>query len=123
MKNEVKESLSIVPQIKQNNYVLAPDLKERKLINKDFKLTQKPKINFVKICKCEKGNILGLEDSISGRKHATSLKCISTEGAIYKIRADDLFRQLRKDERSWNKIKQIAYVKDAQIKEKMKASQ
>ena len=74
----------------------------------------------VKICTVEKGQILGIEDAFSQRKHKTSVKCASTAGMVYQIKIEDLFKHFRKDERSWKQVKETSLLKDAQIRQKMK---
>ena len=39
---------------------------------------------------------------------------------VYQIKIEDLFKHFRKDERSWNQVKETSLLKDAQIRQKMK---
>ena len=48
--------------------------------------------------------MLGQEDVIDERSYTTTVKCLSTEGALFSIKTQEFIRKLGNDERTWNII-------------------
>ena len=48
------------------------------------------------------GQILGLEDILCGRKYTSNVKCITKFGTVLRIKLDDFFKIVNKDDRSTN---------------------
>ena len=49
----------------------------------------------IKLKECGKGQILGWEDLVRGRKHTTSVRCFSKTGSLVKISAQDYINQMK----------------------------
>ena len=63
--------------------------------------------------------MLGQEDVINERNYTTTVKCLSTEGALFSIRTEEFVHKLGSDERVWNIIKGINVQKAENTKMKI----
>jgi len=58
------------------------------------------------------GQMFGDEDVVNSRRCTTTVKCTSTFGTLYSIKADEFIVKFSKDERTWNIITEIAGLKE-----------
>lgn len=64
--------------------------------------------------------MFGHEDILSGRKRTTGVKCISKDGIIHCISAQEFIARFIKDERTWTALKKIAENNDNILLERMR---
>ena len=64
--------------------------------------------------------MIGLEDYVGGRNHTITVRCSSTEGALYVITGAELEQRMMKDERTWNSLLDLAIERDQTIIGKIK---
>ena len=67
-----------------------------------------------------KGQILGLEDTLNGRRYTTSVKCITKGGSIFKIGKEEFFKIIQKDTKSIKYIEMFKQVMDQNTMGKVK---
>lgn len=72
--------------------------------------SQKLKGNFVSnlsVLIASRGQILGFEDILQGRRFTTSVRCITKTGSILRIRKEDFIKIIAKDQKSLKHLEQI----------------
>lgn len=56
--------------------------------------------------------MLGQEDVVNMREHTTTVKCISNEGSLFVIPADEFIARLSRDKKTWKMIIEYSLEKD-----------
>lgn len=67
-----------------------------------------------------KGQILGLEDILNGRRLTTSVKCITKKGSILKIKKEEFLRIIQKDNKSLKYLEGVKESRDENTIGKLK---
>ena len=80
-----------------------------------------PELN-VRIANVGVGQVLGFEDVILKRNYTTTVRCISTSGQIYAIKAEDFEQKLKKSDKTWKALIDSSYSKDIELLNKIYSS-
>ena len=62
----------------------------------------------VKVATVGRGQMIGLSDLIAERFFSTSVKCISSKGSVFEIKAEEFKQKLQKEYKTWNYLLQHA---------------
>ena len=58
----------------------------------------------MKMCLESQGKVLGQEDVMSARNYTSTVKCASSEGTVYCMKAEEFNFRMRKDEKTWTTL-------------------
>jgi hypothetical protein len=50
------------------------------------------------------GQCIGIEDALNNRNYTTSVRCTSSSGQCYMLKASEFFVRIGKDDRSWKMV-------------------
>ena len=96
--------------------------KAGKPCNKFKSIERKANYVDIRILSAGKGYLLGHEDVINDRNYTTSVKCISLEGSVFEIKAEEFLSNMSKMEKSFNYLLQLADERDKMTKGKIISS-
>jgi len=66
----------------------------------------------VRLSAIRAGQCVGIEDALNNRNYTTSVRCTSSTGQCYMLKANEFFVKIGKDDRSWKMITDSLYVND-----------
>jgi hypothetical protein len=59
--------------------------------------------------------MIGFNDVIDNRFHSTSVKCLSSHGVIFAIKAEEFLHKMQRDPAMWRNVKKLAKEKDSDL--------
>jgi len=56
--------------------------------------------------------MFGNEDVLNARNYTTTVKCLSNEASLYKIKAEEFTHRMSRDDNTWRMLKSLSSTKD-----------
>jgi CRP-like cAMP-binding protein len=69
----------------------------------------------IRMAVISKGQMIGFNDVIDNRAYATSLKCISSQGVVLAIKAEEFINKMQSSVTIWRKLLKLAEEKDKEF--------
>lgn len=68
------------------------------------------------------GHLFGIEDIMQNRTYSVTVKCQSSTGSLYRIERSEFLSRMRRDETTYNLIKEICLNKDKETYDKIRGA-